>query len=423
MASPLVHRLSPMSGRDPDEQHRAATPLELLFDLTFVVAFGIAADELAHYLAEDHIRASLLAFGFVAFAISWAWINFSWFASAYDTDDWVFRLLTLIQMVGVLVLALGIADVFDSIDEGDHVNNGVMVAGYVVMRVAMVAQWLRAARQDPERRRACLTYAKTISVAQVGWIALAVAQTSVGATFAWAAVLLLIELGGPLLAERGKGGTPWHPHHIAERYGLLIIIALGEAILGTIAALGAIVGPEGQGWSVEAAVVGFAGVTLTFGMWWIYFVMPCGEILAHRRERSFGWGYGHIPLFGAVVATGAGLHVAAYLVEDETELDVLDTLLTTAIPLAIYVLGIFLLYTYLSRAVDPFHFLLVGVSAAVLAASVVMAAAGVSIEWCLLLLSFVPWVTVVGYETVGHRHNAEVIAGLAGPANEGRRIE
>jgi low temperature requirement protein LtrA len=269
MPSPLAHRFSRMAGRDPDEQHRAATPLELLFDLTFVVAFGIAADQLAHYLAEDHIRTSLIAFGFVTFAITWAWINFSWFASAYDTDDWVFRLLTLVQMAGVLVLALGIADVFASIDEGDHVDNGVMVAGYVVMRVAMVAQWARAARQDPERRRVARTYVVTITIAQAGWIALALARTSVGTMFAWAALLLLIELGGPVLAETRKGGTPWHPHHIAERYGLLVIIALGEAILGTIAALGAIVGPEGQGWSVQAAVVGFAGVALTFGMWWI----------------------------------------------------------------------------------------------------------------------------------------------------------
>jgi low temperature requirement protein LtrA len=401
-----------MSGRDPEESHRAATPLELLFDLTFVVAFGIAADELAHYLAEDHIRAGLLGFGFVAFAISWAWINFSWFASAYDTDDWVFRLLTLLQMVGVLVLALGIADVFASIDEGDHVDNGVMVAGYVVMRVAMVGQWARAARQDPARRRVALTYVVTITIAQAGWIALALAKTSVGATFAWAGLLLLIELGGPVAAETRKGGTPWHPHHIAERYGLLVIIALGEAILGTIAALGAIVGPNGEGWSLEAAVVGFAGVTLTFGMWWIYFVLPCGEILERHRERSFGWGYGHIPLFASVVAAGAGLHVAAYLVEDETELDVLGTLLTTAIPVAVYVLGIFVLYAYLSRTVDPFHFLLIALSGALLGAAVAMAAGGVSIEWCLLVLALVPWVTVIGYETVGHRHNARVLADL-----------
>jgi low temperature requirement protein LtrA len=411
-AAPLAHRVARMSGRDPEESHRASTPLELLFDLTFAVAFGIAADELAHYLAEDHIRTSLLGFGFVAFAISWAWINFSWFASAYDTDDWVFRLLTLLQMVGVLVLALGIADVFASIDEGDHVDNGVMVAGYVVMRVAMVGQWARAARQDPARRRVAMTYVVTITIAQAGWIALALAKTSVGATFAWAALLLLIELGGPVAAETRKGGTPWHPHHIAERYGLLVIIALGEAILGTIAALGAIVGPNGEGWSLEAAVVGFAGVTLTFGMWWIYFVLPCGEILERHRERSFGWGYGHIPLFASVVAAGAGLHVAAYLVEDETELDVLGTLLTTAIPVAVYVLGIFVLYTYLSRTVDPFHFLLIALSGALVGAAVAMAAGGVSIEWCLLVLALVPWVTVIGYETVGHRHNARVVADL-----------
>ncbi len=402
-----------MSGRDPGEQHRAATPLELLFDLTFVVAFGIAADELAHYLAEDHIRTSLISFSFVTFAITWAWINFSWFASAYDTDDWVFRLLTLIQMVGVLVLALGIPDVFASIDKAGYVDNGVMVAGYVVMRSAMVAQWLRAARQDPARRRVALTYVVTITTAQVGWAALALARTSVGTMFAIAAVLLLVELGGPVYAERRKGGTPWHPHHIAERYGLLVIIALGEAILGTIVALQAVIGPEGPGWSVQAAVVGFAGVALTFGMWWIYFVMPCGEMLALRRDRSFGWGYGHIPLFGSIVAVGAGLHAAAYLLEHKTKLDVLDTLLTTAIPVAIYVLAIFALYTYLLGTVDRFHFLLVALSVGLLGAALAMAAGGVSIEWCLLVLSLVPWVTVVGYELVGHRHNAEVLADLA----------
>jgi low temperature requirement protein LtrA len=412
MAAPLAHRLSRMTGRDPDESHRAATPLELLFDLTFVVAFGIAADQLAHFLAEDHIRTSLLGFCFVAFAISWAWINFSWFASAYDTDDWVFRLLTMLQMVGVLVLALGIADVYASIDHGSYVDNSVMVAGYVVMRVAMVAQWSRVARQDPSRRNVAMTYVVTILVSQAGWVALAIAKTSVGTMFAWAAVLILIELGGPYLAETRKGGTPWHPHHIAERYGLMVIIALGEAILGTIAALGAIVGPEGQGWSVEAAVVGVAGVTLTFGMWWIYFVVPWGEFLARRRRRSFGWGYGHIPLFASVVATGAGLHVAAYLVEGKTELDVLGTLLTTVIPVAIYMLGLFLLYAYLTQTFDPFHFVLIVLTVALLGAAVAMAVADVSIEWCLLVLSLAPWVVVVGYELVGHRHNARMLAEL-----------
>jgi low temperature requirement protein LtrA len=413
MPPSLTHRVERMSGRDPGESHRAATPLELLFDLTFVVAFGIAADELAHYLAEDHISTSVLGFSFVTFGISWAWINFTWFASAYDTDDWLFRILTLIQMVGVLVFALGIPDLFASIDHGDYVDNGVMVAGYVVMRVALVLQWLRAAKQDPARRPAAMTYVTAVLVAQAGWIALAVAKTSVGTMFVWAAVLILIELTGPYLAETRKGGTPWHPHHIAERHGLLVIIALGEAILGTVFALRAVVGPEGPGWSVEAAVIGFAGVALTFGMWWIYFVIPCGELLAHHRERSFGWGYGHIPLFGALVAVGGGLHAAAFLVEGKTKLDELDTLLTTAIPLTIYLLAIFLLYAYLTATLDRFHIPMLAVSGAVIGASVAMAAVGVQLEWCLLVLALVPWVTVVAYETIGHRHNERVLAELA----------
>ncbi|HEY9303707.1 MAG TPA: low temperature requirement protein A, partial [Mycobacterium sp.] len=163
-----------MSGRDPHEPHRAATPLELLFDLTFVIAFGVAASQFAHALAVGHLGAGLAGFSFATFAVSWAWINFSWFASAYDTDDWVYRLTTMLQMVGVLVLALGIPQVFSSIADGRTVNNRALVAGYVVMRVAMVIQWLRAARQDPDRRSACLTYASAITVAQVGWIAVAI---------------------------------------------------------------------------------------------------------------------------------------------------------------------------------------------------------------------------------------------------------
>ena len=83
--------------------------------------------------------------------------HFSWFASAFDTADWVYRLTTMVQMVGVIILALGLPPMFASIDHGPTLDNSVMVLGYVVMRVAMVAQWLRAARQSPERRRACLT--------------------------------------------------------------------------------------------------------------------------------------------------------------------------------------------------------------------------------------------------------------------------
>ena len=106
--NPLAHHAVRMGGRDPHEAHRSATPLELLFDLTFVIAFGLAAAQFAHLLADGHYAAGLIGFGFSTFAICWAWINFSWFASAYDTDDWVFRVVTMVQMIGVLILAIGL---------------------------------------------------------------------------------------------------------------------------------------------------------------------------------------------------------------------------------------------------------------------------------------------------------------------------
>jgi low temperature requirement protein LtrA len=165
----LAHGVTRMAGRDPNEPHRAATPLELLFDLTFVVGFRVAAEQLAHLLAESHPASGLVGFGFAMFAVCWAWINFSWFASAYDTDDWPFRVATMVQMVGVLIFTLGLPEVFGSIDHRPHLHNAVAVAGYVVMRIAMGFQWLRAAAQDPARRSACLTYLTTILVAQASW--------------------------------------------------------------------------------------------------------------------------------------------------------------------------------------------------------------------------------------------------------------
>jgi low temperature requirement protein LtrA len=98
----------PMVARDTGERHRASTPLELLFDLTFVVAVAAAAAQLAHAIVEDHAAQGLLGYLMVFFAIWWAWMNFTWFASAHDRDDTPYRLVTLVQMSGVLVLAAGV---------------------------------------------------------------------------------------------------------------------------------------------------------------------------------------------------------------------------------------------------------------------------------------------------------------------------
>jgi low temperature requirement protein LtrA len=406
-AAVQAHRIRPMSGRDPHEQHRVATPLELLFDLTFVVGFGIAANEFAHMLAENHVGAGLLGFSFATFAICWAWINFAWFASAYDTDDWIYRVMTMLQMVGVIILALGFPPMYASIEHGGHVDNRVMVAGYVVMRISLVGQWLRAAKQDPDRRGACLTYVTFVSVAQIGWAATIFLHTSVPVTFVVVVLLIGLETLGPVLAETRKGGTPWHAHHITERYGLLTIIALGEGVVGTVASVSAVV--DAQGWSFDAAFVAVAGIGLTFGMWWTYFVVPQADLLHAHRERSFLFGYFHIVPFGGIVATGAGLHAAAYYIEHHSELGSVNTVLSVAVPVAVYIASIYMLYVLLVRKVDGFHLLLLALTAAVLGVAVWMADAGISMANCLLVVTLAPMVTVVGYESLGHRHAARDI--------------
>jgi low temperature requirement protein LtrA len=396
-----------MGGRDPHEAHRVATPLELLFDLTFVTSFGLAASQFAHALAEGHYMAALLGFGFASFGICWAWVNFSWFASAYDTDDWIFRVVTMVQMIGVLVLAIGLPRMFASIGRGAHLDNSIMVLGYVIMRVALVFQWLRAARQNPSRRRACLTYALFVSIAQVGWVAQIFADFTTLVSFVFGCILVLVELIGPIIGERRDGGTPWHAHHIVERHSLFAIIALGEGVVGTMAALSAVV--EQQGWTVDAALVGIAGTGLTFGMWWVYYMLPSAPVLHAHRGRSFVWGYTQMVIVTAIVATGAGLHVAANFIEHTAHIGPLATVLTVAIPVGIFLGLIYLLYYYLVRRFDPFHIWLLSATAVVVAIAVSAAIAGVNMAVCLVILMFAPAVTVVGYEARGYQHQAAAL--------------
>jgi len=94
-------------------------------------------------------------------------------------------------------------------------DNAVLVAGYVVMRIALVAQWLRVARQDPARRSSALTYASIVTVAQIGWIGTIFLPTSVPVTLVFWVVLGSIELLGPRLAESRSGGTPWHQNYVS----------------------------------------------------------------------------------------------------------------------------------------------------------------------------------------------------------------
>jgi low temperature requirement protein LtrA len=397
----IRHDSRRMHGRDPDERHRVATPLELLFDLTFATSFSLAASEVASVLAEGHFIAGLVGFGFASFAICWAWINFSWSSSAYDTDDWVFRVATMVQMIGVLVLAAGVPRMFVSIERSGHLDNSIMVLGYVIMRIALVFQWLRAAKDDPPRRSVCLTYAATISIAQVGWVAQIVAPLAASGAIFLGGILVLIEMAGPALAERQAGGTPWHAHHIAERHSLFAIIALGEGVVGTVAALSAVV--DRRGWTLDAVLVGVAGMALTFGMWWVYYLVPSGEMLRRHRDRALVWSYLQMAIVTSIVATGAGLRLAAYFIEGRAMITPVAAVLAVGIPVGAFLGLMYALSYFMVRRFSLLQVWLLIATGGVVAATLVAALSGVDVARCLVILMLAPTVTVVASEVWGAR--------------------
>lgn len=286
-----------MSGRDMDEPHRASSALEALFDLTTVVAVAAAASRLHHDIAHAQYVQGIVDLLCSFFAVWWSWMNFAWFSSAYDTDDVAYRLATVVKMVGVLLMAVGLTQ-----EDGAQVTQTL---GYTVMRVALVPLWLRAAREHPERRTTCRRYALSLSVLQVLWLMrIFLIPTAWGLpSFVMLAVL---ELAVPPWSERA-GETPWHPHHIAERYSLFTIILLGECMVAAANAMGGVLST--QGWSVSFIVLSFSIVSLIVGLWWTYFLVLFAQVLHLRRERAFLWGYGHALVFVALAALDGVLEV------------------------------------------------------------------------------------------------------------------
>jgi len=326
-----------MVPRPPDEPHRSATPLELLFDLCFVVAVAQASSFLHHGLAEGAVGHSVLSYLQVFFGIWWAWMNFTWFASAYDCDDVPYRLTTLVQIAGALILAAGIPSAFDD------ANLAIVTLGYVLMRLAMVTQWLRAARSDPARRRTDLRYALGITITQIGWIArLWLPQEYFAAGFG---VLVAAELLVPVFAERAEV-TPWHPRHIAERYGLFTLIVLGESILSATLAIEAGVDTGIPADRLVPLVAG--GLVIVFAMWWLYFDRSDWELLTSLRRAIF-WGYGHYVVFASAAAVGAGLAVAADHATHTGHLSDRAAGYAVAVPVAVYLTSVFVLHAWPHR--------------------------------------------------------------------------
>lgn len=325
-----------MVGRNPGEPHRSATSLELFFDLCFVVAVAQASMSLHEAFAEGEHGSGALRFALVFFTIWWAWMNFTWFASAYDPDDVTYRLTVLVQITGSLILAAGVGRAFE---DGDlH----IITLGYVVLRSALAALWLRAALSDAARRRTALRFAAGVTICQLGWLGLLLVPAP--ARLPGIVVMIVAELSVPVWAE-SAGRTPWHPHHIAERYELFTLIVLGESVAAaTVAVRGAFERHEGTG-SLYALAAG--GLLMAYAMWWLYFARPAHTLLAtthQARRRRFPWAYGHYLIFASATAEGAGLAAYADHVTRHTGSSPAAAGAAVTVPAAVFLITVWLVH-------------------------------------------------------------------------------
>lgn len=271
-------------------------PLELFFDLVFVLAITQTTALIAHDLTWTGALKGML----VLAAMWWTWTGYSWLTSVLDPEDGLVRLHLAVAMAALLVCAICMPAVFGA-------RALLFAAAYGVVAFIHLALFMTASREDAGLRRATLGLAVSTTIA-VTLLVLA-SRVDGGARIAIWVAAVAINYGGALLAD--SSGWKLQPRHFAERHGAVIIIALGESIV----AIGAGVAHESLGAQTLVAIV--LGVLVAFAMWWLYFDVIATVSARRLAETEVGsrqnrlardaYSYLHLPMVAGIVLLSLGL--------------------------------------------------------------------------------------------------------------------
>jgi low temperature requirement protein LtrA len=285
------------------------TPLELFFDLVFVLALTQCTALMADEPTWEGLAKGLLILG----VLWWSWVGYAWLTSVIDPEEGAVRVVFFAAMAALLVVALCVPEAFD--------DAALLFAGaYAVVRVAHIALFFLACRDDPALRRSVTGLAVSTALAT---------SLLVGASFAdgplqgaiWALALLL-DTGGPYLF--GSEGWKLMPSHYAERHGLILIIALGESIVA--------IGVGAEALEIDAGIVAGAaiGVGVAAALWWLYF-----DVVATVAERRLSnatpgreqneiardsYSLLHFPMVAGIVLIALGMKKTLEHVDDPLKL-------------------------------------------------------------------------------------------------------
>jgi low temperature requirement protein LtrA len=278
--------------RGDDER---VTPLELFFDLVFVLALTQCTALMAREGSWEGVAKGLLALGI----LWWSWVGYAWLTSVVDPEEGTVRLVMFAAMAGLLVAALCVPTAFAG-------SAGLFAGAYAIVRIAHIGLFMLASRDDPALRQSVMGLAGSTAIG-IGLL-IAAAFTNGPAQGALWALALLLDMGGPYFF--GSDGWKLVPGHFAERHGLIVIIALGESIV----AIGASANRVVDAGTAAAAVV---GMLVAAALWWLYFdivALVAARSLEHAdegRERNAvardSFSYLHFPMIAGIVLIALGI--------------------------------------------------------------------------------------------------------------------
>ncbi len=301
------------------------TPLELFFDLVFVLAITQCTALMSHHPTWAGLGQGLLVLG----VLWWAWVGYAWLTSVIDPEQGAVRLVIFAAMAALLIVSLCVPEAFGSLAL-------TFALAYGVFRIAHIALFMLASPDDDALRHSVLGLAVSTVVA-IALLATASLFDGLAQGALWA-IALFLDMAGPYFF--GSEGWTLVPGHFAERHGLIVIIALGESIV----AIG--VGAAGE-LDFGIGAVAVLGVALAAAMWWIYFDVVAlisarrlGEAEAGRVRNELArdsYSYIHLAMVAGIVLVALGMKKAIGHSSDELDAVPAFALLGGT---AIYLLGL-----------------------------------------------------------------------------------
>lgn len=280
---------------EDERGERHATWLELFFDLVFVVAIA----ELAHVLHDHLTWAGIGNFAALFLPVWWLWIDFSYYADQFDVDRGSYRLTMLGVMFGIIVLAI-------TIPEALYGGSAEFAAVYTALRLVIIVLYIQAWRFVPQSRELTARYTISFTIAFILWLVSVVVPEPL--RFVLWAIALFIEISNGPITYATIRSVPAQVSHMDERFGLFVIIVLGEAILAVAS------GFTEANWQWQTALAAIGGFIAAVSLWWMYFERADTSVInlalrGGKRAllRSYMYGYSHVFVFAGIVATGVGI--------------------------------------------------------------------------------------------------------------------